>query len=185
MRVPCCSSTRSHVRRERAAPSNRRAVGAAHGTRRGTWAAAKRTGQSGLAAAARSARGCEWGARREHAAARGSTAQQRAQQNPRSNCTRACAAFRVEGEPGGDVNAAGTAFEAGAPALSLSDDPYSSSASIPLQNAHQGGLRCADPQMPCEPPGPVLDPSQNSGTPGGSTTARDPQLTFQPPGIHR
>ena len=97
----------------------------------------------------------------------------------------ACAAFRVEGEPGGDVNAAGTAFEAGAPALSLSDDPYSSSASIPLQNAHQGVLRCADPQMPCEPPGPVLDPSQNSGTPGGSTTARDPQLTFQPPGIHR
>ena len=86
MRVPCCSSTRSHVRRERAAPSNRRAVGAAHGTRRGTWAAAKRTGQSGLAAAARSARGCEWGARREHAAARGSTAQQRAQQNLRCLC---------------------------------------------------------------------------------------------------
>ena len=56
-------------------------MGAAHGTRRGTRAAAKRTGQSGLAAAARSARGCEWGARREHAAARGSTAQQRAQQN--------------------------------------------------------------------------------------------------------
>ena len=47
---------------------------------------------------------------------------------------------------------------------------------------------CSDartPRCPANPPGPVLDPSQNSGTPGGSTTARDPQLTFQPPGIHR
>ena len=185
MRVPCCSSTRSHVRRERAAPSNRRAVGAAHGTRRGTRAAAKRTGQSGLAAAARSARGCEWGARREHAAARGSTAQQRAQQNPRSNCTRACAAFRVEGEPGGDVNAAGTAFEAGAPALSLSDDPYSKA---PPYRSKRRTRVCSDartPRCPANPPGPVLDPSQNSGTPGGPTTARDPPLTSQPPGIHR
>ena len=103
MRVPCCSSTRSHVRRERAAPSNRRAVGAAHGTRRGTWAAAKRTGQSGLAAAARSARGCELGARREHAAARGSTAQQRTQQNLFSS--QAGSGTR----PAGEASSSGTA----------------------------------------------------------------------------
>ena len=47
---------------------------------------------------------------------------------------------------------------------------------------------CSDartPRCPANPPGPVLDPSQNSGTPGGPTTARDPPLTSQPPGIHR
>ena len=31
--------------------------------------------------------------------------------------------------------------------------PYRRSASIPHQNVRQGVLRCADPQVPCEPPG--------------------------------
>ena len=55
--------------------------------------------------------------------------------------------------------------------------------------APKGAPGCAPmrgpPRCPANPPGPVLDPSENSGTPGGSTTARDPPLTFQPPGIHR
>ena len=58
-----------------------------------------------------------------------------------------------------------------------------------LHPAPKGAPGCAPMRGPPDalrtPRDLCLTPRKNSGTSGGPTTARDPPLTFQPPGIHR